>query len=620
MKKYNIIIVLCMALFLPSCSDFMDYNPPSEITASDVWKESGLAEAYMYDIYFCFQDAGFAEETMASAVDEAMFIHGREFRQTMSGAVTDMQLGYIGKTQSGHNYERMYKNIRSCNDFIQNVDAAEFDERYKIQLKGEAYFLRAYFYHRLTRGYGGVPLELRVTSLDDDVESYLIPRSSYTACIDQVLEDLGHAAELLKDRTFANTQKGRATLAAVKALQVRVLTDAASDLRDEGAATSKVSIFAAYPNKELIFYTKGSRADRWTAAKNAAKWMIDNPMGHSVPTYGGEGLSVEEKADAIWKHFTAETPDHIFSRYFISSKDESGTKFSLFNGPSGYHAWGGNVPTQEMVDAYAMADGSSFDWSKPEHKTAPYKNREARFYASIFFDGAQWIQRPADYAAIDPSGRIQTGYYQVDPNQTETNFWAGMDTRTGGGENWNATYTGYYVKKFVNPKDGDHRNRIEALFPFIRMTEVYMNYIEACIELGELDEAKKYLNVIRKNVGLPEVTTSSQDELRKIYQNERRLEFYYEEQRYWDVRRWLIAKEAKGLNSLDGVRVTATLKPGVGAQSRYEHDEARWNYNYEVFPVTVESRVFVDKCYLLPFHRDELNRNDKLIQNPGYTD
>ncbi len=618
MKRYSIIFVLFIGFLLPSCNDYLDVAPLTEITASDLWKESGLAEAYMYDTYFCFQDAGFTEETMASATDEAMFVHGREFRQTMAGAVTDTQLGYFGKTQSGHQWDRMYKNIRNCNDFIENIDNAEFDDKYKVQLKGEAYFLRAYFYHRLSRGYGGVPLVLYVTQLDDDPETFQVTRSTYTETIDQVLSDISKAEELLKDRTFANTQKGRATLAAVKALKVRVLTDAASDLHDEAKATSRVSVLASYGNKELLFYTKGSQADRYRNAKTAAKELMDNPLGHALPAYGGDGLTTEEKAEAIWKNFNSETADNIFSRYFINTKSESGTRFQLFNGPCGYHAWGGNVPTQDLVDAYLMADGSTFDWNNPAHKAAPFKNREPRFYASIFFDGAQWIQRPADYAVTDPSGRIQTGYYQLDPSQTEDKYWAGMDTRTGGGESWNGTMTGYYVKKFVNPRAGDHRNRVDCLFPFLRLTEVYYNYIEACIELGELDEAKSYLNKIRNSLGLPDVTTKDQATLRKIYQNERRLDFLYEEQRYWDTRRWLIAQDAPGLHKLEGIRVLASLKPGVGAQARYEHDETRWNYKYERFTVAEEPRDFPEKCYFLPFTRDETQRNLQLIQNPGY--
>jgi hypothetical protein len=607
-------------LFAPSCSDFMDYPPPTEISADALWQDGILAEALMYRIYFTFQDAGFTEETLASATDESMFIHGREFRQTMAGAVNDLQLGYIGKEQSGHQWAKLYLSIRTCNDFIANIDAATFDNRDKNQLKGEAYFLRAYFYHRLTRAFGGVPLILNVTTLQDDVESFQVPRSSYTECIDQVLSDLGQAETLLAGYNMDNTLKGRATAAAVKALRVRVLTDAASNLHDEPTATAHASIFASYANKELLFYNKGSRADRWNAAKNAAKDLMDNPLGHELPTFGGDGLSVEEKAQAYWSHFNQDSPDHIFSRYFIFTKGEAGTRFSLFNGPAGYHAWGGNVPTQDMVDSYSMADGSAFDWNNAEMKAAPYKNREPRFYASIFYDGAQWIQRPSDYAVSDPSGRIQTGYYQLNPGDAVAAYWPGMDTREGGGENWNATFTGYYVKKFVNPRDGVHANNINSVFPFIRLTEVYYDYIEACIELNELDEAKTYLNQIRKSVGMSDITSTSQAELRSIYQNERRKDFFYEEHRYWDMRRWLIAQGAPGLNSLKGVTVNAALKPGVtlGAGERYTHDETRWNYTYTVEELSVEPRNFPDKCYFMPIHRDEMNRNLTLIQNPGY--
>lgn len=618
MKKNKIISVLFSAIVLgTSCStDFLNTKSQTEIAQEDLWKESSLAEAYMYDVYFTFQDAGFTEEIQASACDEALFTHGREFRETNAGAVTDVNLGWFAKTQSGHQWERMFKNIRSCNDFIENIDNATFDDKYKKQLRGEAYFLRAYFVHRLTRAFGGVPLQLTVTQLTDDPETFQLPRSSYNDCIDQVLSDINNAAENLKDRTFANTQKGRATLAAVKALKVRVLTDAASDLHDQATASAKASIFASYANPELIFYTKGTRTERWNAVKAAAKDLMDNPMGHAIPQFGGTGLSAEEKANAIWSFFNQESTDHIFSRYFIDSKpDESGTQFAKFNGPSGYHGFGGNTPTQDFVDAFAMADGSKFDWSNPTHAAQPYANREPRFYATIMYDGMKWIPRPEDYATTDPTGTIQTGYYQLDP---AGGLWAGMDTRTGGGENWNATYTGYYLKKFVNPADGDHRNRSNNVFPFLRLSEVYMNYVEACIELNELTEAKNYLNIMRESVGMPAVTTNDQSELRKIYQNERRLNLSYEEHRYWDIRRWMITKDLPGLNSLKGIYVTATLKPGVGKQASYEVDPTRWNMNYKVIDITQEGRRWVDKCYYLPMHRDEMNRNLKLIQNPGY--
>ena len=142
MKKANILCLLSAALITASCStDFLNTKSQTEIMAEDIWKEKNLAEAYMYDIYFAFQDAGFTEELQASACDEALFTHGREFRETNAGAVTDVNLGWFSKTQSGHQWQRLYLNIRSCNDFIENVDDATFADESKQQLKGEAYLL-----------------------------------------------------------------------------------------------------------------------------------------------------------------------------------------------------------------------------------------------------------------------------------------------------------------------------------------------------------------------------------------------------------------------------------------------------------------------------------------------
>ena len=101
MKKANILCLLSAALITVSCStDFLNTKSQTEIMAEDIWKEKNLAEAYMYDIYFAFQDAGFTEELQASACDEALFTHGREFRESNAGAVTDVNLGWFAKTQS----------------------------------------------------------------------------------------------------------------------------------------------------------------------------------------------------------------------------------------------------------------------------------------------------------------------------------------------------------------------------------------------------------------------------------------------------------------------------------------------------------------------------------------
>lgn len=138
----------------------------------------------------------------------------------------------------------------------------------------------------------------------------------------------------------------------------------------------------------------------------------------------------------------------------------------------------------------------------------------------------------------------------------------------------------------------------------MRYTEVLLNYVEACIELGEESEARTYLNMIRERAGMPPVTDSGQD-LKARYRNERRVELAYEDHRYFDVRRWMIAPSV--YDDAKGVRVRYELLPD---------NTTAPNPTYTV--INVQERAWQDRSYLLPIKLDEMNRNFSLVQNPLY--
>lgn len=48
-------------------------------------------------------------------------------------------------------------------------------------------------------------------------------------------------------------------------------------------------------------------------------------------------------------------------------------RVGLFNSPNGFHGWGGNTPTGQLVDSYEMADGSKFSWDNPQQAAYPYQ-------------------------------------------------------------------------------------------------------------------------------------------------------------------------------------------------------------------------------------------------------
>ena len=82
----------------------------------------------------------------------------------------------------------------------------------------------------------------------------------------------------------------------------------------------------------------------------------------------------------------------------------------------------------------------------------------------------------------------------------------GVDTRKSTIEDWNGSYTGYYLRKYIDPNNDAQYVRQSISWRFMRYAEVLLNYAEACIELGLDQEAKTYMNMIRKRAGMPDIT------------------------------------------------------------------------------------------------------------------
>jgi hypothetical protein len=151
----------------------------------------------------------------------------------------------------------------------------------------------------------------------------------------------------------------------------------------------------------------------------------------------------------------------------------------------------------------------------------------------------------------------------------------------------------------------------------IRYTESVLNYVEACIATGDEVEARLWLNRIRFRGGMPAIADAGAALVNR-YRNERRIEMVYEEQRYYDARRWMIPLTTVG-RGIKAITVNATLKAGQTANIPYRYDKTKYDYLYTVVDNTEnETRVWNDKMYYRPLSRDEVNRNNKLIQNPGY--
>ncbi len=626
MKKiiYNLSFAVGLLLFFGSCKkDFLNTTPLNTISSELTWTDASLSEAFVTNIYNGLGNGGWDEQELASLSDETVFVHpGRGINTINEGTLSPSNLGWVDNT---YEWGNMYNYIRACNVALESLKTATFDDPVlNARLQGEAHFLRGYYYQQLLRYYGGVPLVDHAYSLDDD---FSIARNTYEECVNFIVNDCDSAALLLTGKDLAS---GRATPISALALKSRVLLYAASDLHDIPTAKGKSATISSFSNPELLGYISGDRTPRWVAAQTAAKAVLDATTGYmldlsapltpqaAMQAYTSIAMGGRSKAPGL---DPAASSELLFERQFSSDlytggPGGDGTSVGLDNGPNGYHNWAGNVPVQEMVDDYEMMDGSKFSWTNSAEAASPYTNRDPRLYSSILYDGADWKPRDKISGNVDPANQIQTGSYESSPGGS---LIAGLDTRQSEIENWNASWSGYYMRKFIDPDPNvvDNNTRQYIPYPVFRYTEAVLNYVEASIELGQYDEAKTWLNKIRFRAGMPAISLTG-DALRQEYRNERRIEMAFEEQRYHDARRWMIAPETLG-RKLEFINVTGILKPGAAAPVPYHHDEAVYTYNYVPFTDnTLENRTWIDKMYFRPISRDEINKNAKLIQNPGY--
>ena len=604
-----------MATMFYACNDnFLDTTPLDKISSSATWSDGTLAEAFVFSVYSYLGYGGFEEQMLAVYTDEAMFTHaGRNINTFNEGSESPSSLSWKSST---YEWGTMYSAIRQANVAIQNIPEATFDDQdLKDKLMGEAYFLRAYYYHQLMRFYGGVPLIDTPYTLEDDLS---IARNTFGETIEFIVADLDRAANLLNNKDEVD---GRASRLAALALKSRVLLYAASDLHESSKAPSGYGT-------DLHAYSGGQQA-RWQAAQQAAKAVLDlttgyktdlnAPVDYETGKTNALALAMGGKsavADA------AAASELIFQRTLTSEYQREdnwplgGTHFGVNNGPNGYHNWSGNAPIQQLVDDYELMDGTKFDWDNATHKADPYADRDPRFYTHVLYDGAPWKPRPADVVSIDPYDEIQTGSY----DDGSGGIINGVDTRESPIENWNGSRTSYNNRKFIDPDPSLVENLTSHQvipWPFIRYAEAVLNYVEASIELGQEDEARTWMNKIRFRVGMPAVTDTGED-LKSRYRNERRIELAFEEHRYHDARRWLIASETLG-RGIQVMNITAKLKAGKPPIVPYKHDKSVYDYTYEVQNNTeLENRTWKNKMYYRPISRDEINKNELLVQNPEY--
>lgn len=571
---YSIITVLTtVAIVLSSCKEkWLDIEPQDRVSEDAVWDNPSVADLFLNDIYGYlppYRTTGWWSE---SWTDNCMNV------QTWQGQAEIVRSGALSPSNTLGNIKRYdavndwtwdanFSYIRKCNVFIQKVQESEtLSDEYKTVRIAEAKFLRAWFYMTTFKYFGGLPIIEEPLDIKTQGEGIFRERASAQETAAFISRDCQEAADALP---VDQAEWGRITKGAALALKGYVELLAASPLSNPDN------------NKEL-----------WAKAAASYKQVMDMAKYQLTDYY--HGLFVEDN-----NHNSEMILPYVI-RYPLANEDQDTRFLEDLYGPAyaEIEPFGvvnysivESAPTQDLVDAYRMKDGKTITESPLYDPAHPYENREPRFYESIIYDGAPFRDGFIYTRKGDP-------YNAVDRSRTK---WV--------------TPTGYYIRKTYDERINGLLERPKGQknhgdWPLLRYADVLLGYAEAQNEaVGPDQSVLDAINAIRtrEDVSIPSIQdtygTVSQDQMREIIRTERRIELAFEDKRYTDITRWKIGDKLQGfVRGVEPSLNTATNK-----------------ISYEYFNVVPQTYITAnDKNYRLPIPLGIMEKNPKLVQNPGY--
>lgn len=628
MKKQNSIYTLLIALlcFVSSC----DYLGVSDQLAGGLQNTEQVFDNVSYTKrWYANVFAGIPDYSGVNSVNVGAF------KNPWTGMCDELVVGYGNSSKYNnsdrnaanmgfHRYGDCYKYIRQANIFLQKAhpimttgtQGDQLLEDELTQMKANVRFMRAFYHYLLFEQYG--PIILVKDKIYNATEDQDVPRNTVDEVIEYIDSELTAVASELTQEPIFEDKDYRAwpTKGVALAVRAKLWLYAASPLLNGGY---REALSVTNPDGTRLF--PDYDAGKWEKALAACKDFIDYAEAgryELYKEYKDDNGAVIDPDKSVYNLFQKYTHEIIWATANNDWGGMNGDAFDRRIAPRcEKNGLGSTGVTQELVDAFYMKDGfpvsataylpqstlyqeegygtykdQNDNFSKKYTNVTVsnrYLNREPRFYNTVFFNGRQW---------------------PVSCNQVL--FYNGGNSGVQEGQ---ATLTGYMLFKRFNRSVSLTNPGVASQFrPSIifRLADFYLMYAEAANEVNPNDaRVLKYLNLVRERAGLPDIETlnpairGNQELQRAAIQRERQIELATEGQRYFDVRRWMIAD-----------------KNGEGRQNGYVHgmnvsgelnDKEDFNRIVEASQI-----VFNRKMYLYPMPDSEMRKTKNLVQNPGW--
>lgn len=591
MNKKTILALLAVIWVTFSCKDYLEPYPNGAYTSADLWEYQNMIQGLIGQCYDNMPKNYNSNEGsyLDGATDDAVITStGNSIRRLAVGTLPTSSDPFLTF------WERDYESIYLVNVFLKDRSGyntrflvnEHFNDLVRTRLQGEAFALRAWFLWDLLQKFGGkgmngemlgVPIPLEPVKIEEAVS---FERSTFDECVRQILSDCDSAYKYLPiaHRDFL-----------VPVIADRAYAGSRYWGRLDGITTRAI--------KSMVYLTWASprfnpanEVSRWDSAASNAKKVMDFKLTKDNVT---NGFSPVNGVSWVNPNF----PGIVWASRYNNANDAMERMFY----PGGFQGNGNLGATQELVDAFPMKNGYPITDPLSGYDPAnPYKDRDPRFYSTIFYNSA--------LAKKNNTGAVM---------YTFENWEGGKDAA---GPIFNSR-TNYHIKKYVfmglNWSDPSINRQPHSKF-FIRWAHMVLNFAEAANHVvGPANTAKyglsakdamKYLRSRKTNDGangfstdpyLDEVSIAGENKFDLFVKNERRIETCFEGMRFYDLRRW--------------TTTNAELNKAVHMAKIVKNDDGSFNYD---FNIEVESRIF--RSAYLPIPYNEMLRMENMVQNEGW--
>lgn len=578
MKKTLLAILLLGGMFA-SCKKVLDIDDLESYSPEQVWNDENLANAFVTNLYPLFGNWSTGLEQKSEQMAGIFFFPDRV-------------------TINNDEFKRWdYNRIRLINEAITQVTKGSLKQEVKDRILGQALFMRAYMYFDMVVYHGGVPY---ITVPQDRYKDDLfVPRNSTKECYDLIIKDIDDA---------------------LAKLPAKIATSSADYGRIDGG-------FALAFKAKVLLY------------KASPQFNPSNPWGNA---YWAEAYTANKKAYDDMKALGYKLVDDYSNIALVEKGTE--TVFAVVNQyPNKTTEWDNGVrpgsesrgpasavPTWDFVKAFPMKDGKKYnDPTGAYYKTDDaflqnyWKDRDPRFNKSVV-----WNAKP--YAV---SGKSEKRQYTSLGIAHELDDY-GINPKAQINSTNLDRYTGFFVLKnsLLRLKQAEVQ-QYDVDFVLMRFAEVMLNYAETANETGRIAEALDILKQIRQRAGIEPgvdgnygIVATTRVQMREAILEERNIEFCFEGQRFWDLRRLRMLDRLNNITKW-GVEAIAINPDGTDmliSEARTKANanqltEANFKYSLLQVPRSgVKVTTVPDTYYFFPLKKDAIDRNPKLIQNNNW--